>query len=90
MKRTGTTRLHHQHILFAETNAAQVKEGLLQGLGLLGWARAEPVFSTQHAHVVMSCNPRMINEVKAASVLCSPRLTILRISGTLAGLERTQ
>lgn len=81
-------RLHHHYVLFEHNEPNQVKKGLLEGLGLLGWMRAQPVFEIVNKRVVVACHPTMVNDMRAAAVLCSPPLVIRAVSGTLAGLER--
>lgn len=81
-------RLHHQYVLFESGEPKEVEQGLLEGLGLLGWMRAQLVIEKMGSHVVVACHPKMIRDVRAAAVLCSPSLVIRAVSGTLAGLER--
>ncbi|MSS74690.1 hypothetical protein EXS73_00540 [Candidatus Pacearchaeota archaeon] len=83
-------RLHHQYLLFASSDVHHVEQGLLEGIGLLGWMRAQPVFEKIKQQVVVACHPRMMKDIRAAALLCSPPLAILSVSGTLAGLGRNQ
>ena len=81
-------RLHHHYLLFASSDPSHVAQQLLEGIGLVGWARAQLVIEKLDSQVVVACHPKSIRDVQAAALLCAPPLVVRSVSGTLAGLRR--
>ncbi|MBM3230128.1 hypothetical protein FJZ22_00525 [Candidatus Pacearchaeota archaeon] len=86
--RKAVRRLHHQYVLFDSSSQQEIEQRLLEGIGLLGWARAQPVVQEVRGKIVVAIHPTMVQDVRAAALLCSPPLSVLAVSGTLAGLGR--
>ncbi|MBS3084079.1 Rpp14/Pop5 family protein [Candidatus Pacearchaeota archaeon] len=68
---------------------SSVEKAILEYIGVLGWAEASPVFVSEHADEVVVCvNREALTNVRAALALAKDNLTVLRVSGTLKGLEK--
>ncbi|MBS3081576.1 hypothetical protein J4416_01395 [Candidatus Pacearchaeota archaeon] len=66
-----------------------VEEAILEYIGVLGWANAAPVFVSERGNqVVVAVNREALSNVRAALALAKDELTILRVSGTLKGLDK--
>lgn len=66
-----------------------VENAILEFIGVLGWAKASPVFVSEVSDEVVLCvNNKALNSVKAAFALAKDELKVLRVSGTLRGLNR--
>lgn len=65
-----------------------IEKAILEFIGVLGWAKAAPVFVSEVAdEVTLAVKNKELNNVKAAISLCKEELKILRVSGTLKGLR---
>lgn len=66
-----------------------VEKAILEFIGVLGWAEASPVFVSEVVDTVTLCvNNKALNKVKAAFAMAKDELKVLRVSGTLKGLNR--
>lgn len=66
-----------------------VENAILEFIGVLGWAKASPVFVSEVSDELVLCvNNKELNNVKAAFALAKDELKVLRVSGTLKGLNR--
>ena len=66
-----------------------VESAILEFIGVLGWAEASPVFvSEKNGEVIVAVNREALVNVKAGLALAKENLTVLRVSGTLKGLDR--
>ena len=66
-----------------------VEKAILDYIGILGWAKAAPVFISTSEHTcVLGVNREKIVDVKAAISLSEHNLKVKRISGTLKGLSK--
>ena len=77
-----TEKIKRRYILF-EGKRDEAEKSLLDYLGLLGWAKASPVFVSDS---VVSVERAWDRHARAAFVLAS--IKVKRVSGTLAGLKR--
>lgn len=68
---------------------SSVEKAILEYIGVLGWAEASPIFINERAdEVVLGVNREALTNVRAALVLAKDTLKVLRVSGTLKGLEK--
>lgn len=68
---------------------SSIEKAILEFIGVLGWAKASPVFVSEVSdQVVMAVNNKELINVKAALALAKEELKILRVSGTLKGLNK--
>jgi RNase P/RNase MRP subunit POP5 len=77
-----TERIKARYILF-EGKKEDAEKALLDYLGLLGWAKASPVFVKEN---IVSVDRAWDRHARAALALAS--IKVVRVSGTLAGLKR--
>jgi RNase P/RNase MRP subunit POP5 len=77
-----------RYILIKGTRKA-IENSILEFIGVLGWAQASPVFVSEVSDEVVLCvNNKALNSVKVAFSLSKDELKILRVSGTLKGLNK--
>ena len=83
----ATMRANRRYLLVKGKRSA-IERAILEFIGVLGWADAGPVFVSERADEVVLCvNREALAKVKGALVLAKDELTVLRVSGTLKGLE---
>lgn len=82
-----SSRENKRYLLIRGTRY-NIEKAILEFIGVLGWAKAAPVFVSEVAdEVTLAVNNKELNNVKAAISLCKEDLKILRVSGTLKGLK---
>lgn len=65
---------------------SDIEEAILKFIGILGWAKASPMFvklEKEKIGVVLSVNRKEIDKVKAAFLLSGKDIKIKKISGIL-------
>ncbi len=84
----ATMRANRRYLLIQGIRSS-IEKAILEFIGLLGWADAAPVFvSEKNGQVILCVNREGLTKVRAALALAKDELEILRVSGTLKGLEK--
>jgi len=67
----------------------EVEKAILDYIGILGWAKAAPRFlKTNGKKIILAINRSEINNIRGAFALCADKTEVLRVSGTLKGLDK--
>ena len=61
----------------------EIEKAILDYVGILGWAKACPVFVS---HNILAVNRQEVDKIKASLELA--KIRVKRVSGTLKGLEK--
>ena len=85
LPQSASERLARRYLLVAGEQKA-LKHVLLEYLGVLGWARAVPVIVSEKP-IIIAVARSAVSDVRAALALAG--ITVMRVSGTLAGLKRS-
>jgi RNase P/RNase MRP subunit POP5 len=65
-----------------------VENAILEFIGVLGWAKAAPLFVSEVADfVILAIERKELINVKAALALSKDNLKVEKVSGTLKGLN---
>jgi RNase P/RNase MRP subunit POP5 len=75
--------------LLIEAKKEEIEKAILDYLGILGWAKAAPVFvksfkSTKN--LILAVDRKELVNIRAAFELSKDKIKILKVSGTLKGL----
>ena len=86
-------QLKRRYILFSTSDKERIKQIILDYLGILGWAKASPIFvddkSNNHANqAILSVSNKSLDDIRAAMELSKDNIKILRVSGTIKGLSK--
>ena len=81
-----TQRIKRRYLLIRGSREA-IEKAILDYIGILGWARAAPVFLPSGSMWVCAIDRKEVSHVRAALALSSENLEIIRVSGTLQGLR---
>lgn len=71
----------NKRYLLVEASRKEVEDAILKFIGVLGYAKASPVFVKN----ALAVNRESLNSIKAA--LCLAGIKVKRVSGTLKGLR---
>lgn len=93
MKLKRTLQIKKRYLSIAAKNKESVEAAILDYIGMLGWAKASPVFVHSFKNnfpgkIILSVDRRALNDVRAALELSKEKIKILRVSGTLKGLSK--
>ena len=84
---SSSARIKKRYILLKAESQDVVKNAILDYIGILGWAKAMPVFLKSEEAVLMSVERGELNNVLAAFAACSGKIKVLKVSGTIKGLD---
>jgi RNase P/RNase MRP subunit POP5 len=88
MKALPPTLRQNRRYLCVHGSRVHISAAILEGVGTIGWARAAPVFvSEKDGRTIMAVAREELTMVRAALGLAKEDLPVLRVSGTLKGLE---
>lgn len=87
MKIKPSARLSRRHLL-VEGKKDEIEKAILDYIGILGWSKAMPVFLKKENKFILSVNRKSIDGIRAAFELSDKNIKILRVSGTLRGLDK--
>jgi len=88
LKLKSSARIKRRYILFSINSKESIEKFILDYIGILGWAKASPIFIKSKSNkTVLAINRKELDNVKAAIELSDSNIKILKISGTLKGLN---
>lgn len=75
--------------LLIEGTKAKVEKVILDYIGILGWAKAAPHFvKSENNKIVLAVERKELTNVRAAFEISEEKVKILKVSGTLKGLNK--
>ncbi len=88
LKVKSSDRIKRRYLLLEgkDSGRDRVEKVVLDYIGILGWARAKPVFVNGKGKTILAIERKSLNEVRAGFELCKEDIKIVRVSGTLKGL----
>lgn len=88
LKLKSSARIKRRYILFSTGSKEYLEKFILDYIGILGWAKASPIFiKSKPNKTILSINRKSLDDVKAALEISNSNIKILKISGTLKGLD---
>lgn len=87
MKSRASAKIKRRY-LHIEGDKEDVEKAILEYIGILGWARATPVWVKlkNRAGLVLSVDRAELINVRAAFEASPYKIKVLRVSGTIKGL----
>ena len=85
LKQKSSQQLKRRYILFSSSDKERIKNILLDYLGILGWAKASPIFVEDN---ILAVSNKSVDDIRASFELSNERIRIIRVSGTLKGLSK--
>lgn len=88
LKLKSSARIKNRYLLLKAISKQEIEKAILEYIGTLGWAKASPVFvDIKKNKIILSINRESINEIRAAFELSNSNIKVLKVSGTLKGLD---
>lgn len=89
LKLKPSARIKRRYLLIEAKSKEDISKAILDYIGILGWARASPVFvNNSDKRIILAIERKEINNVRAAFELFPEKIKVLRVSGTLKGLKK--
>lgn len=87
MKIKPSAKIRRRHLLL-EGKKEDIEKAILEYIGILGWAKATPVFIRKEDKIILSIERKSLSDVRAAFELYPEKIRVLKVSGTLKGLGK--
>ena len=88
LKLNPSNRVKKRYLLLDASGKEQIEKAILDYVGVLGWAKASPVFLLFKERIILGINRKEVENIRAALELSSEKIKVLRVSGTLKGLNK--
>ena len=90
LKSKPSAKIKRRYLLIDAKSRKEVEEVMLEYLGVLGWAKASPVFvdAKKTEKIVLSIDRKELENVCAAFEISDKKISLTRVSGTLKGLSK--
>lgn len=88
LKLKSSARVKRRYILFDSGDKDEIEKIILDYLGILGWAKASPVFlKNKDRKMILAIERKEVDNIRAAFEISNSKIRIIRVSGTLKGLN---
>ncbi len=90
MKVKSSARARKIYLLIEAKSRADIEKAILDYIGILGWAKASPIFvegGRGEGRIILAVERGEINNVRAAFEASPSKINVLRASGTIKGAE---
>lgn len=91
LKLKPSLRKKRRYLLLEAKSKEEIEKAILDYVGILGWAKAAPVFvksSGENKNFILAVDRKELVNVRAAFELSEKSIKVLRVSGTLKGLGK--
>lgn len=89
MKIKASGKIRRRYLLIEAGSRKEIESAILDYIGILGWARASPVFvdmKKRNEKIVLSVDRAEVENVRAAFCASKNKIRVIRVSGTIKGL----
>lgn len=88
LKLKSSARANRRYLLIEAKSRDEIEKTILEYIGILGWAKAAPVFIDSPRHNILAVNREALSHVRAAFEVSQKNIKVIKVSGTLKGLEK--
>lgn len=88
IKVRAAERADRRYMLILGAGEEEIKKIILDYVGILGWAKAAPEFLKSEKGIIIAVKRQELANIRAAFEICPLKLKIVKVSGTLKGLEK--
>jgi len=90
LKEKASARIKRIYLLLEAKSRTDVEKSIVDYIGILGWAKASPVFlegGKKEGRMILSLDRGEVNNARAAFEASPMKIKVLRASGTIKGLD---
>jgi RNase P/RNase MRP subunit POP5 len=80
--------MNRRYLLLNANSKEDVEKAILEYIGILGWAKAAPMFLKSNSHLVLAVDRKELADIRSAFELSNREIKILKVSGTIKGLGK--
>ena len=83
-------RTKRRYLLIEGSGRGEIEKLVLDYLGVLGWAKASPVFvegGKEEGKAILSVSREQVENIRAAFEMSRKNIKILKVSGTIKGVK---
>ena len=88
LKLKPSARIKRRYLLIEAKSKDEIEKTILDYIGILGWADAAPQFVESEKNFILAIERKSLTNVRASFELSLAKIKVLRVSGTLKGLEK--
>lgn len=88
MKIKPSAKIKRRYLLLDTKSKATVEKIILEYVGVLGWAKAAPVFLEKNGKLILAIERKSLTDIRAAFEMCKNTVAILKVAATIKGLEK--
>ncbi len=89
LKIKPSARINRRYLLIESSSRNDIESVILDYLGILGWAKAAPIFVRSKSNrLILAVERKELSNVRAAFELSDKPIKVIKVSGTLRGLEK--
>tara|TARA_Y100000034_G_scaffold127091_1_gene179347 strand:+ start:4152 stop:4421 length:270 start_codon:yes stop_codon:yes gene_type:complete len=82
-----SARISKRYLLL-KGKKAEIEKAILDYIGVLGYAKASPIWVHRMKGMVLAVNRKEIDNVRGAFAVSENKVEVLKVSGTLKGLSK--
>jgi len=88
LKIKPSAKIKRRYLLLEAKNKKDVETTILDYIGILGWAKAAPLFvSIKSKKIILAIERKSLTNVRAAFEISDKKIRVLKVSGTQKGLK---
>lgn len=88
LKLKPSAKLRRRYLL-VNGSKEDIEKSILDYIGILGWSRAAPFFVKKQGNSwILAVSRKELDNVKSSFAVYSGKIEVIKISGTLKGLEK--
>ncbi len=89
LKLNPSAQIKRRYLLIKASSKEDVSKAILDYIGILGWARASPLFVKNSSNeIILAIDKKEINNIRAALEIFPGKIRVVSVSGTLKGLNK--
>lgn len=88
MKIKPSDKIKRRYLLIDAKSKSEVEKIILDYVGILGYAKATPVFLEKDKKLILAVERKSLNDIRASFEMCKSNIKILKVSSTIKGLEK--
>jgi len=78
-----------RHYLLIKGKRDEIEQAILEYVGILGWARASPIFIPKDKEtLIVALERKETNNIRASFEISGFDIKVLKVSGTLKGIKK--
>jgi RNase P/RNase MRP subunit POP5 len=87
LKIKPSAKIKRHYLLLDAKSKKEVESVILDYIGILGWAKASPRWILKGNKLILAVERKAVTNVRAAFELSQKNIKVLKVSGTLKGLN---